>query len=110
MTSQPIEWSNPEWHSDFGNPEKEIELLKVFCSEAFQVFEALSTNLVSPEEGLLFVEIFLSNNKVAELYIVEERGGKKYSLFTFNKNKETGEYYFNKVSDGIKLLSKKTTS
>lgn len=51
-------WNPPIWHEDFGNPKKELELLKEFCNFLLSKKKSnYSCELDCFEEGYMSVEI-----------------------------------------------------
>ncbi len=97
-------WEIPTWHQDFGDPAIEIEMLRDFCNEAFNVIPNLTTMLCTPEEGYLYVKVLSNNEKISELYVVSGKEGKRFALYGFQGETETGEHYFTEYGKGIQCL------
>ena len=105
-TTHPNTWEVPTWHPDFGDPEIEIEMLRGFCVKAIQFFPNLTTDLVTPEEGYLNVDVFDDSKKIAELHVVVDDEKRRFGLFGFDGEEETEELYFLEHDQGLKELSK----
>ena len=104
--SNPNNWTAPNWHPDWGNPEAELEMLKHFCLPLLEHCPDYSVELQIPEPGLMYVDIFLKTTKVGELYIVaglKDQPTQRYGLFVFLEDEE--EYYFDEVDEGLGYLT-----
>ncbi len=94
-------WAAPKWYPDFGNPLEQVKMLSSFCKSLIKVKNEWFVTLNHIEDGYLNVDIYdNNNNKLAELYIVDdEEDGEKYGLFY--DFKEEKELYFTEINKGI---------
>jgi hypothetical protein len=98
-------WKSPVWHSDFGNPEMELSLLKKLCLFINSLNSDYHFELDCFEEGYMRVEISKENEALLEIYIVDVKE-EKIGLFF----KSGHEFYINKIEDVTKYLTHKTES
>lgn len=78
-----MNWSAPNWHSDFGNPEIELLLLKKASLFLLEINNDLSFRLDCYEEGYMMVEIENKSVILGELYVVDVTKN-KIGLFKTN--------------------------
>ena len=102
----PESWEIPRWHADFGDPAVEVELLRAFCVSARETFPRLKTTLCAIEEGYLNVDVSIEDTKIAELYVVSDKGRQRIAIFGWNGEPESDENYFEEHERGLKILAR----
>ncbi len=97
-------WKVDEWHPDWGNSQAELDMLKSFCRRLVCEFSEINVTLIDVEEGYIKVDIFLCERKIAELYVIESEGEKKFALFDEDGGPDIPELRFDRFEDGIEWV------
>ena len=92
-------WKAPNWHKDFGDPIKEMQLLQDVCINILDLGYDYLFKLDCFEEGYLSVEVFEKDDLIFDMQVVNS-DEKKIGLFF--KNGE--EHYINQSSEISKFL------
>ncbi len=61
-------WVTPKWHKDFGDPEKEMRILKDTCLFVAKLAPSLSFEIDHFEPGYIRVEIYKERSLYGEIY------------------------------------------
>jgi hypothetical protein len=105
--SHPNDWEIPAWHPDFGDPMQEVNMLREFSLALLREQPTFRCQLITLEEGYLFVRIlFPDDHRHAQLYVVVGDGRKRFAMYTFDGDNEVNEVYFDQLNDGLKELSR----
>ncbi|MBL4661913.1 MAG: hypothetical protein JKY19_16255 [Alcanivoracaceae bacterium] len=83
-----FKWDAPKWHVDFGNPQKELVLLKKACLFLIEINNNFTFELDCYEEGYMRVVIF-ENKEWGEIVVTDIENNK---LGIFKSNDK--EIYF----------------
>jgi len=92
-------WKIPTWHKDFGDPKKEISLLKDLCLYILNMDSAYSFEIEYIEEGYLSIQIYKNGNYFGEFQVVDSDNNRT-GLFLTNGD----EFYLSKKEDIRKYL------
>ena len=93
-------WKTPKWHKDFGNPEIELEHLKVFSTFLLNSETAFDLRLDCYEEGYMCVEIVNAGRKVGELHWLDSDD------FNYGFFSDDDEFKFKLIEDGVDFFKK----
>lgn len=104
MINSDIEsWVAPSWHPDFGDPQRELDLLKAFCRRLLQEVSGLSVTLECLEDGYMKVVVQRGAELMAEVFVVERGEANELCLcMPGDRNKE--ELYFSNIEQGIQAF------
>ena len=105
-TSNPDTWTAPQWHSDWGNAETEMERLRAFAKTLLVKCPEVTVSLEEPEEGYLYVDVAQQSKTIAEVYCVTDCENPRswgYGVFTF-KGDEEEENYCSTEKEAVALV------
>lgn len=90
LTTHPEQWTPPVWHEDFGDPQPELERLRLLALGLHA--EGLSCRLDCYEPGYMRVEVFKGELQVAEYCMVGAPRVARYAVFVGRGSDQT-EWY-----------------
>ncbi len=102
----PQSWKPPSWHSDFGNANFELEMLRTFAIELLNRVQDIGVQLNYIEQGYMCVEIQKDLSTFAEVYIVKRKpdsGIQSYGLFIETDGLDE-ELYFDEPKQVVEHL------
>ena len=65
-------WKTPKWHKDFGDPRKELSLLKNLCLFILKLNPYYSFEIEYIEEGYMAVNIYKEGKYIGECQVVDQ--------------------------------------
>ncbi len=101
-------WVSPQWHSDHGDPEIELEHLRAFALNLVSAVPDASVALESPEPGLMDVRVELGRGIVAEIYSVpspEDQSHRRLAIFCCPDTPNESEVYAESIEDAANLFA-----
>lgn len=86
-------WEAPQWHRDFGDPDKELSLLKAFCLSLLELDSFYSFQMEYLEEGYIAVNIHKRGRYIGQCQVIDQEIGRMGffskdgdEVYTFDKN------------------------
>ena len=93
------EWIPPTWHSDFGDPEAEVNLLKSISLKILELGFTYSFELDCYEEGYMRVEVKDEQSIRFDIHVIDSENLKIGLFFP-----DGAEYYIHHIDEIGKYL------
>lgn len=101
-----IAWVSPQWHSDWGDPATELDLLKAACVELVRSSQQWELSLCCVEEGYMNVSLRFGDAEIGELMIVDRDKKQRYGVFLTKHIEDLpDEAYFDSGDEVVEFLT-----
>ena len=106
-SEEPQRWPVPDWHTDFGDAQAEIEHLRALAEPLLAVVPGAKVVLETPEPGLMNLAVELPDVTLAEVHSVRAGGNdeRKFGLFFAPDTEAEQEIYADNLADALSHFS-----